>query len=243
MTDLDALSLLLKTGSTGSPDTGTPPAASFDSGTVVALVDDTHVKVDLGDKTVTVFVPPSLIGAAVVGSGVRVQHQENTYTLDSVTFQPAAGPVPVGTVIEWLGATVPAGWLKLDGSTYDPNVYPILFGILGSSTLPDFRDRVPIGASGTKSLKSTGGNTTITLTAGQLASHNHNLVHTHTTGYTIASPGIREGTGSYVQVAVDAAGGTSTGGASTATTSNNGNGDPINILPPYVAVHFLVKAG
>lgn len=243
MTDMDALSQLLLTGTTGSPDTGTPPPASFDSGTVAQVLDTTHLAVDLGDKTVTVFVPATLAGMAIVGSSVRVQHQENHYVLDSVTAQPAGGPVPVGTLIDWLGAAVPAGWLKCDGSSYDTNTYPQLFALLGSGTLPDFRDRVTIGASGTKAVKSTGGNNTITLTAGQMPSHNHNLVHTHTTGYTIASPGIREGTGGYVEVAVDAAGGTSTGGASTAITSNNGNGDPITITPAYIACHKLIKAG
>lgn len=243
MADMDALARLLKSGTTGSPDTGTPPPASFDSGTVVTIIDNMHVTVDLGDITVPVFVPLSLQNMVIVGSGVRVQHQENTYVLDSVLSQPAAGPVPVGTLIDWMGSTVPPGWLKCDGSTYDTNTYPQLFAYLGSGTLPDFRDRVTIGASGTKAVKSTGGNTTITLTAGQMPSHNHNLVHTHTTGYTIASPGIREGTGGYVEVAVDAAGGTSTGGASTAITSNNGNGDPINITPAYIACHKLIKAG
>lgn len=243
MTDMDALSQLLLSGKTGAPDTGTPPAASFDSGTVAAVIDDFHLSVDLGDKTVTVFVPATMLGMAIVGSGVRVQAQENHYVLDSVTSQPAGGPVPVGTIIDWLGTAVPAGWLKLDGSAYSTTTYPQLFALLGSGTLPDFRDRVAMGASGTKAVKSTGGNETITLTAGQLASHNHNLVHTHPTGYTIASPGIREGTGSFVQVAVDAAGGTSTGGASTATTSSNGNGDSINIAPKYIACHKLIKAG
>lgn len=239
----DALTQLLLSGSVSAPEAGRPPTASYDSGTVVQLIDDTHVKVDLGDKTVTVFVPASMIGTVQVGSAVRVQTQENTRTLDAVVALPAAGPVPVGCVMQWMVTTIPAGWLKLDGSTFDQNVYPLLFALLGSNTLPDMRDRVAVGSSGTKAIRSTGGSATVSQTAAQMATHNHNLVHTHTTGYTIASPGIREGTGGYVEVAVDAAGGTNTGGASTAITSNNGNGDPMSILQPYVALHYIVKAG
>lgn len=242
--DMEALTQLLLAGSGAiTPDTGTPPSASFDSGTVSTLVDATHITVDLGDKIVTVFVPPSLAGLVAVGSGVRVQAQENTYVLDSVTQQAAGGTIPVGGVIDWIGSTIPAGWLKCDGSGYDTNLYPLLFAQLGSSTLPDLRDRVTVGASGTKGLKTTGGSATVTQTAAQMPSHNHNLVHTHPTGYIMASPGIREGTGAFVEVAVDAAGGTSTGGASTALTSNNGNGDPMNVQNPYYAMHKIIKAG
>lgn len=242
--DMAALTQLLLAGSgANNPDTGTPPTASFDSGTVAALIDATHITVDLGDKIVTVFVPPSLAGLVAVGSGVRIQTQENTFVLDSVTQQPAGGPVPVGALIDWVGSTVPAGWLKCDGSGYDTATYPLLFAILGSSTLPDFRDRAAVGASGTKAVKSTGGAAVVNQTASQMATHNHNLVHTHPTGYTMASPGIREGTGAFVSVAVDAAGGTNTGGASTAITSNNGNGSDMSVQNPYYAVHKLIKAG
>ena len=60
------------------------PSAVFDTGLVAQVLDGSHVLVDLGERTATVFVPGSLAGAAAVGAFVRVQVQENSYVLDSV---------------------------------------------------------------------------------------------------------------------------------------------------------------
>jgi hypothetical protein len=55
---------------------------------------------------------------------------------------------------------------------------------------------------------------------------------------------IQEGTsGSFPSIMYPTAGGTNTGGASTAITSSNGNGDPMNILNPYYSVNFIIYAG
>jgi microcystin-dependent protein len=158
--------------------------ASFDTGTVTEVVDSSHVKVDLGDKQVTTFVPESMNGAPVVDSTVRVSMQENTYALDSVIQGGGAGMLPVGAVTMWLTTTAPEGWLKLDGSTFDANTYPVLFDILGTTTLPNMTDRFPVGVSGTKAIKTTGGSATVTLTEAQLPSHDHTMTHTHTMAHT-----------------------------------------------------------
>lgn len=62
--------------------------------------------------------------------------------------------VLVGTIIMWPRAAAPAGYLYLDGSVYDPLLYPDLFVLLsnvyGGTTaaplLPDMRSRFPIGS-------------------------------------------------------------------------------------------------
>ena len=75
-------------------------------------------------------------------------------------------------------AAAAAGWLLCDGTAVSRTTYATLFGVLGTTygagdgattfTLPDYRDRVPIGKSGTKALGSTGGAATVD------ASHTHN---------------------------------------------------------------------
>jgi microcystin-dependent protein len=224
------------------PDIAHPPA-SIDTGSVTEIVDNLHVKIDLGDKLVTATLPGSLAGGAPVGATVKVSTQGNIYIIDSIISGGTLYMVPVGIISPWLTATPPTGWLLCDGSTFDAGTYPALNTYLGGNTLPNLAGKFLLGKDGSHALKGTGGSFSITQTVSQMPSHNHNLVHTHTTGYTIASPGIREGTGSYVQVAVDAAGGTSTGGASTAITSNNGSGTAMDITNPWYGCNWIIRAG
>lgn len=206
-------------------------SVTLDTGTVVSVTDASHVEVDLGDRTVTVLVPGSLIGAAAAGAFVRVAVAGNTCTLDSVISNPAAGTVPVGSVVMWAAAAAPTGWLICDGSTYSSATYPMLYAVLGSTTLPDLRDRAVVGKSGTKSLNSTGGAADVTLASGNVPPH------FHATGFTGAS--IREAAVAYTSGTVTV--------ATTATPGNNtqtdtGSPSSFSVLNPYRALNFIIKA-
>lgn len=50
--------------------------------------------------------------------------------------------VPIGNLADFPIDDVPAGYLKCDGSAFDPLVYPDLYTYLGTDVLPDFTDRV-----------------------------------------------------------------------------------------------------
>lgn len=50
--------------------------------------------------------------------------------------------VPIGNLADFPIDDVPAGYLKCDGGTFDPDVYPDLYAYLGTDVLPDFTDRV-----------------------------------------------------------------------------------------------------
>lgn len=111
-------------------------------------------------------------------------------------------PPPAGTIVAFAASAVPNGWLSCDGSSVATATYPTLFAVIAYSyggtgasfTLPDLRNRVPIGAgTGTgltaRSLGATGGAATVTLTAGEsgVASHSHTVTetaHTHTISET-----------------------------------------------------------
>lgn len=48
-----------------------------------------------------------------------------------------ADTIPTGAVVLWKsGTAVPDGWLLCNGSTFNGDVYPRLFGLWGSTTLP-----------------------------------------------------------------------------------------------------------
>src|SRR5262245_45891851 len=67
---------------------------------------------------------------------------------------------PTGAIMAFYGTTAPSGWLICDGSSFSSSNYPALATLLGGTTLPDLRQRFPMGkaASGTGStLGGTGG--------------------------------------------------------------------------------------
>ena len=103
----------------------------------------------------------------------------------------SSGAVPVGVVEAYMGATAPTGWLLCDGRTFDTNIYPKLYELLGSDTLPDLRESVLVGA---------GQNTTNTIEAhdtytvgefkdDQLQRHTHTYIQGGAAVQAIASSG------------------------------------------------------
>jgi microcystin-dependent protein len=103
----------------------------------------------------------------------------------------------VGQIIPFASRLLPAGWLRLDGSTVPKTDSPALAGLLGTRfggstttfALPDLRDRVALG-SGTGiglapvAFAQPGGAPTLQMSAGSLAPHAHPLPDGGTTGLT-----------------------------------------------------------
>ena len=63
-----------------------------------------------------------------------------------VTNDYDGGKIPVGVVEAYMGTTAPTGWLLCDGSTFDTTMYPKLYELLGTDTVPDLRECVMVGA-------------------------------------------------------------------------------------------------
>ena len=61
----------------------------------------------------------------------------------------SGGGVPVGSIMMWINAIAPSGWLKLKGGSFDINAYPLLHAYLQQSDgyvsgkLPDWRGHYP----------------------------------------------------------------------------------------------------
>lgn len=102
---------------------------------------------------------------------------------------------PIGSVLMWSGSSAPTNYLLCDGSAVSRTTYATLFAVTGTTfgagngsttfNLPDLRDRVAMGVSGTKARGSTGGSATVTLTTTQLPAHTHTTAaHTHTIAHT-----------------------------------------------------------
>src|SRR5574342_348678 len=116
------------------------------------------------------------------------------------TSSPEYLGVPTGTVLEFAGATAPAGYLLCYGQEVSRSTYAVLFAVIGTThgvgngtttfNLPDYRGRVGVGkddmggsaanriTSGGSGINGTtlgavGGAETHTLTVGQIPSHSH----------------------------------------------------------------------
>lgn len=139
----------------------------------------------------------------------------------------------VGLVSQFI-ASIPPGWLQLDGSTHLKADYPILWERLPSQlrtasdfTLPDLTDVFINGAVDTSEIGDEGGSNSYALSIAQLAAHTHTEI-----------PPI-------IGVEVGGAGPPLPSAAVGApiSTSSTGSGDSIDNRPAYVEMLFAVYAG
>lgn len=152
---------------------------------------------------------------------------------------------PIGEVTMFYGLTPPAGWLILDGSTFDGGDYPDLEIFLGGTTLPDLRDRFPMGASAGAPLGDVDG-----LAEYELPGHEHDYISPHAHSVDPADPAggntINYEPGGTTSPSFAMEGhrhgltGTATGPSDIALEES----DPQTIptVPPYLALNFIIRA-
>lgn len=153
----------------------------------------------------------------------------------------------VGLIMPVATATAPQGTLVCDGSTYLRIDYPNLYDALDSAfivdadsfVVPDLRDRFVMGSSATNAPGATGGSNETTLTIGQLPPHSH-TTQPHAHSEVAAVPAIiNGGLEAPASAAVSAA---ATTGVATVIVDDTGNGEPVTITPPFVALMYVVVA-
>ena len=135
-------------------------------------------------------------------AGAAVEHTISASEMASVNdyLQSVSDtrPNPVGAIMMWSAAVLPAGWLLCDGSTFSAVTYPKLNQVLGGTKLPNLVDSYVKGGA-TPALTPVGSNQT-GLTVANLPAHNHgggaavvsggqSAGHTHAFSGTAASAG------------------------------------------------------
>lgn len=152
--------------------------------------------------------------------------------------------LPIATLLDFAGSTVPSLFLDCDGSAVSRTTYADLYAAIGTTwgsgdgsttfNLPDLRGRASVGAgtgSGltARSLAATGGAETHQLTTSELPSHTHTFdAYGYATG---SSPGFGYG----VQ---DGAGGPASGSETNARGSDTAH----NNMQPFAVVKKIIKA-
>lgn len=127
----------------------------------------------------------------------------------------ATGSIPPGGIVMYSGSVnaIPTGWYLCDGQ----------------NGTPDLRERFVIGASDTISAGSVGGSSAVTLNVSNLPSHSHTV-----SGVKI----IENGKGGSLFISGEAE--ISTG--EEFVSGETGDGEAIEIIPPYYALAFIMKA-
>jgi len=143
----------------------------------------------LDGKNSTYFAPtesPALTGTPTAPTAAA---GTNNSQIASTAFVQTAltSALPRGAVIMWYGSagSIPSGWALCDGSN------------VGGYLTPDLRDRFIVGAGSSYNLGSTGGTSSVTLSADQLPSHSHSgstdtqsSNHTHNFSAVTSSAGV-----------------------------------------------------
>lgn len=170
--------------------------------------------------------------------------------------------VPVGMIVMYAGSTIPAGWLKCDGTGYAIATYPALYAVIGTTygstggfQVPNLTDRAPVGAGGTatgaltsangagvgiteaglgRAIGSTGGYASVTLTPAQSGVPAH--THSYDDYYRLYGTALTAGTNPVnPNNQTEVTRDTGDTSASNATSSHENR-------MPYIVVNFIIKA-
>ena len=244
-----------------------------------------HSDTDADAKIQTAPYPGSVLSNAVsiAGELERLRYQVAQILGTDYWYKPAATDltsvgnvvVPVGAIVDFCVATAPsAQWHLADGTAISRAAYPTLFTLIGTTfgvgngtttfNLPDYRDRMSIGAGTSYAAAATGGATTGTASHSHTVnSHTHDLSnHTHLTDYDLLSNiGVIAGSTNVISVdsdgislhgAASAAGGalrsilnrtkvpsTNTSGATAPGTDTQA--PTVQVLNPYLGMYKLIR--
>jgi phage tail collar len=148
---------------------------------------------------------------------------------------------PAGVIAAFAGASAPTGWLLCDGKEYDRRTYPDLARVFGSGfkfRVPDLRGRFVLGASSAHPAGEQGGEEKHTMTTAEMPRHQHQIggessqwsggAGIYQTNFSGGGgwPGISSFGAGYLDRAV---------------AQVTGGSQPFNIMPPYVAMNFIIK--
>lgn len=115
------------------------------------------------------------------------------------------GIIP-GGILMWPTAVAPTGFLICNGASVATATYPTLFAAIGYTfggagsvfNLPNYTNRMPIGAGGVYALNDTGGSATTSISTANMPAHTHTFSASASGGGTGSFSGTTGGVGDHV---------------------------------------------
>jgi microcystin-dependent protein len=221
------------------------------SGNPLKIVKGTEIDTEFNNIAVAVATKADLLNPVFTGIATAATAATGTSTtqLATTAFATAAISPFTGTIMMWPTATPPASFLLLNGQLVSRATYAALFAVVGTVfgagdgsttfTLPNYTDRMPIGAGSLYVANSLGGSKDATL-----PSHTHTATvtdpgHAHTApgqetlggsgnGFNWQAPPATRTTNTAVT-------GITVTNASAGVSATNAN------LPPYLGIFFIIK--
>ncbi len=161
----------------------------------------------------------------------------NIQTTGKLNVDGSVNFLPVASIImfAWPDNAIPDGWAKCDGGTYiieNKKAKKVAKGTQGGIDTPDLRGRFPLGIGAGPGLTQrsewqNGGAESHTLTVNEMPKHTHNV---QVPGYNNNGANTWESTQDR-----------NTNGMYTRTTTETGQGQPHNNMPPFATVNFIMR--
>ncbi len=166
----------------------------------------------------------------------------------------------IAQILLFAGTFAPKNWAYCNGQLIPIAQNTALFSLLGTTYggdgrvnfgLPDLRGRVAIGAGQGPGLSNyvlgqVAGSETVTLTTANMPAHIHPATATVSVGVSGAGATADDPDGALLTTtnapfyATGAPGGHLGGVTASATTGPTGNNQPVNIMPPYLALNYVI---
>jgi len=203
-------------------------------------------------------------GAIVVNGGIGVSGNINvggaiySPTMPSGTSNTAVATTafvqtitaPTGSLIMWPTGNPPSGYLLCNGAAISRTTFSSLFSVIGitfgsgngSTTfnLPNYTNRLPVGAGGLYSAGDTGGSKDA-----NVVSHTHTLSGGSVSGtfVTAVTPSFInvDGVGAPTSVVENISSSTGSATLSNPTVQSSGSSGTNQNMPPYLAINFIIK--
>ena len=203
----------------------------------------------------------TLTGNATAPTQSAGDNSTKVATTAFVTTALAAAAI-TGTINMWPTASAPTGYLLCNGAAVSRTTYSALYAVLGTTfgsgdgsttfNLPNYTDRMPIGAGNLYANAATGGSKDAIVVSHTHTANVTDSGHTHNMGPFGAWRGA-DGTGNkgvptwssgdsydYTLAAANAPTNSATTGISVTNASTGSSGTNAN-LPPYLGIYFIIK--
>jgi microcystin-dependent protein len=216
-----------------------------------------------------------VVGGAGIGGNLNVGSTITTPTMPPGTANTAVATTafvqtngsPTGGLMMWPTATPPTGWLLCNGQAVSRATYSVLFAILGTAfgvgdnsttfNLPNYTNRVPVGAGGLYATAATGGSKDAVVVGHTHTGTTNPDSHSHYVSSTgTGSPSGGSYLGNYnpqnfdnfkpvlsgtTTVANDKLSSPYTHSHAFTTESTGSSGTDAN-MQPYLAIYYIIKA-